>query len=128
MAGMTGIGRRRWAIAEGYVPTWSTGPAPELESHETLCFLNASDEDARVTLTIFFTDREPAGPYALALPARRTRHVRLNELDDPEPVPRGRDFAVIVDSDIPIVVQHTRLDSRQAANALMTTMAFPADA
>ncbi len=28
-------------------------------------------------------------------------------------------------ADRPVVVQHTRLDSRQAANALMTTIAFP---
>jgi hypothetical protein len=27
-------------------------------------------------------------------------------------------------SDVPIVVQHTRLDSRQDANALLTTIAF----
>jgi hypothetical protein len=34
---------------------------------------------------------------------------------------------VLIESDEPIVVQHTRLDSRQAANALMTTIAFPCD-
>jgi hypothetical protein len=31
----------------------------------------------------------------------------------------------VISADRPIVVQHTRLDSRQAANALMTTIAFP---
>jgi hypothetical protein len=30
----------------------------------------------------------------------------------------------VIESDVPIVVQHTRLDSRQSENALMTTMAF----
>lgn len=122
------IGRKRWAIAEGYIPTWSTGPGPELESHETLCLLNAAEQAARVTFTLFFADREPVGPYRLEVPARRTRHVRLDALADPAPVPRGEDFAVVVESDVPIVVQHTRLDSRQAANALMTTIAFAADA
>jgi hypothetical protein len=33
----------------------------------------------------------------------------------------------VIESDVPIVVQHTRLDSRQAENALMTTIAFAAD-
>jgi hypothetical protein len=28
---------------------------------------------------------------------------------------------------VPVVVQHTRLDSRQAENALITTIAFPAE-
>lgn len=43
---MSGIGRRVWAIAEGYIPAWSTGPEPDMTSHETACILNANDEDA----------------------------------------------------------------------------------
>lgn len=121
------IGHRRWAIPEGYIPTWSTGPEPQLASHETLCLLNASEQEARVEITAYFEGRDPCGPYRLTLPARRTKHVRLNELVDPEPLPRGSDFATVVESDVPIVVQHTRLDSRQAANALMTTLAFGDD-
>jgi hypothetical protein len=63
----------------------------------------------------------------LTIPARRTRHIRFNDLTDPESIPRATDFASVIESDTPIVVQHTRLDSRQAENALMTTMAFAAD-
>ncbi len=121
------VGRRTWAIAEGYLPTWSTGPEPELASHETACLLNAGDRDAHVELTVYFVDREPAGPYRLVVPARRTLHVRFDDLTDPEPVPRGTDFANVIRSDVPIVVQHTRLDSRQAENALMTTVAWASD-
>ncbi|HET9107291.1 MAG TPA: sensory rhodopsin transducer [Steroidobacteraceae bacterium] len=73
----TGVGRRRWAVAEGYIPQWS--------------------------------------------------HVRFNALRDPEPVPHRTEYSSVIESDVPIVVQHTRLDSRQAENALMTTIAFPAD-
>ncbi|MGH7483413.1 MAG: sensory rhodopsin transducer [Longimicrobiales bacterium] len=122
---MDAIGRTRWAIAEGYIPATSTGPEPAMTSHETACLLNASDRDARVRITIFFSDREPAGPYEITVSARRTRHVRFNDLEDPEPVPRGVDYASVIESDIPIVVQHTRLDSRQAENALLSTMAYP---
>jgi hypothetical protein len=39
----------------------------------------------------------------------------------------GVPFASVITSDVPIVVQHTRLDSRQAELALLTTMAFRAD-
>lgn len=41
-------GAKIWAIAEGYIPEWSNGPEPEMESHETACILNAGDEDAHV--------------------------------------------------------------------------------
>jgi hypothetical protein len=121
------IGKTRWAIAEGYIPTWSNGPEPEMLSHETACILNAGDRDAHVEITIFFSDRDPAGPYRVTVPARRTSHLRFNNLDDPEPIPRGTNYASVIESDVPIVVQHTRLDSRQAANALLTTMAYAAD-
>jgi hypothetical protein len=122
------IGKTRWAIAEGYIPGWSHGPEPQMVSHETVCMLNASDRDAHVEITVFFADREPAGPYRVTVPARRTRHLRFNDLKDPEPVPLDTDFASVIESDVPIVVQHTRLDSRQAENALLSTIAFAGDA
>lgn len=121
------IGRRRWAIAEGYIPGWSNGPEPEMSSHETCCILNAGDRQARVEITIYFTDREPAGPYRVEVPARRTAHVRFDELTDPEPIPPAVPYASVIASDVPVVVQHTRLDSRQAENALLSTMAFPGE-
>jgi hypothetical protein len=95
-------------------------------SHETACILNTGDRDASVRITIFFADREPAGPYAVTVPARRTVHQRFNDLREPEPVPHSTNYASVIESDVPVVVQHTRLDSRQADNALMTTIAFAA--
>jgi hypothetical protein len=119
------IGCRRWAIAEGYIPKSSHGPQPEMLSHETVCLLNCSEEEAHVAITIYFSDREPVGPYRLTVPPRRTRHVRFNDLTEPVPIPKGTDYSSVIESDVPIVAQHTRLDSRQAANALITTIAFP---
>ena len=119
-----GIGRNVWAIAEGYIPP-SGAMSRELESHETACILNASDRVAKARITIYFRDREPAGPYLLTIAPRRTLHVRFNDLVDPEPVPRGTDYSSVIESDVPIVVQHTRLDSRKANLALLSTMAFP---
>lgn len=121
------IGRIRWAIAEGYIPPTSNGPEPQMTSHETVCILNAGESDAHVEIHVFFADREPAGPYRVTVPARRTRHVRFNELDDPEAIPSGTDFASLIESNVPVVVQHTRLDSRQSENALLSTMAFAAE-
>lgn len=122
----TALGRTRWAIAEGYIPATSHGPAPAQTSHETACLLNTNDTDAHVTITLYFSDREPVGPYRVTVPARRTKHVRYNDLRDPEPVPKETDYASVIESDVPIVVQHTRLDSRQAETALFTTVAYPA--
>jgi hypothetical protein len=118
------IGQKHWAIAEGYIPETSHGPEPAMTSHETACLLNTCEQDAHVEITIYFSERDPVGPYRLTVPAKRTKHLRFNELKDPEPVPRGTDYASVIDSDVPIVVQHTRLDSRQDANALLSTIAY----
>jgi hypothetical protein len=121
---MKPLGATRWAIAEGYIPAGSHGPEPQFTSHETVCILNASDDDADVSITVFYSDRDPAGPYRVTVPARRTKHVRFNDLKEPEAIPLDTDFASVIESDVPIVVQHTRLDSRQSENALLSTIAY----
>ena len=120
----TTIGKTRWAIAEGYIPSWSTGSSRELTSHETACLLNATDQPAHVRITVYYADRDPGGPYEVTVPPRRTLHLRFNELEEPEPIPRGTDFSSVIESDVPIVVQHTRLDSRTEDISLMTTSAY----
>ena len=116
---MPEIGRKQWAIAEGYIPGESSFDTPTLVSHETACLLNAADRDAHVSITVYFADRDPVGPYRVTVPARRTLHLRFNDLKDPAPIPRDTDYASVFESDVPIVVQHTRLDSRRAEIALL---------
>jgi hypothetical protein len=121
------IGQRRWAIAEGYIP----GPGHDHDDarftgHEAACLLNCNAVDAHVVVHVYFSDREPAGPYHVTVPARRTVHLRFNDLREPEPIPRETDYASVIESDQPIVVQHTRLDSRQSELALVSTVAYAA--
>jgi hypothetical protein len=119
---MDAIGRKRWAIAEGYIPSQSSFSERALISHETACILNANERDAHVAITVFFVNREPLS-YKLTVPARRTLHLRFNDLENPE-VPRDTDFSSVFEADVPIVVQHTRLDSRKAEVSLLSTTAY----
>ena len=48
----------------------------------------------------------------------------FNDLDDPAPIPRDTDYASVFESDVPIIVQHTRLDSRHAEVSLLSTVAL----
>src|SRR5216110_865234 len=84
---MEAIGPRRWVVSEGYIRGKSHGPAPEMTSHEACCILNASEKDAHVSITIFFEDRDPVAPYKFTIPARRTKHLRFNNFEDPEKIP-----------------------------------------
>ena len=119
------IGLKTWVIPEGHIPGESVSDDPALLSHETACILNTATRPAEVEIMLYFADRAPVGPYRLTVPARRTLHLRFNDLDDPAPVPRDTDYASVLTASVPVVVQHTRLDSRHPHIALMSTMAFP---
>lgn len=118
------VGKKTWVIAEGYIPPDDSSKERSMISHETACILNANKCDATVRLTIFYSDREPAGPYSIEVKARRTLHLRFNDLTEPEAVPAGTDYSSVFEPDVPVVVQHSRLDGRTAQNALLTTVAY----
>lgn len=125
---MRAIGNKTFVFPGGRIPLRSHGHEPEFTSRDELCILNTSDEPAHLQITIYYSDREPVGPYPLAVDARRTRHVRFNDLIDPQAIPLDTDYAAVVESDVPITVQFNRVDSSQAENAIASTLGFPSQA
>jgi hypothetical protein len=121
------IGKKRWTIAEGYIPPDDPAKPREFVSHEVACILNAGDTDAHIKLTVFFSDREPAGPYSVTVAAKRTLHWRFNDLNDPEVIPKGKDYSSLFESDVPVIIQHSRLDGRKDGIALLSTIAYGED-
>jgi hypothetical protein len=118
------IGEKLWIIPDGYIPEFSSGT---LTSHESICVLNTASVDACLTITIFFEDRDPIEGIIEVVPARRNRHIRTSGLanKDGQTIPVGVPYAIEVQSDSPIIVQYSRLDSTQAENALLSVMAYP---
>jgi hypothetical protein len=110
-------------IPDGYIPPVSSG---ELESHESICVLNTGDLPAVVAVTVYFEDRDPIERVEVAVPGRRTMHIRTNSLrKGDQTIPKGVPYAMEVESDQPVIVQYSRLDATQAENSLMTTMGYP---
>lgn len=118
------IGETRWVLPGGRVPVDSTGPEPEMVSHETLCVLNAGSEAATLEITLQYANGREAGPYPLTVAPERVRHVRINDLIDPYAPPLGRDYGLVLESNVPVVVQWRRQDTRQAENATLSTVAY----
>ncbi|HSI90794.1 MAG TPA: sensory rhodopsin transducer, partial [Adhaeribacter sp.] len=87
------IGKKHWVIPGGNVPVNSTGHEPEFTSHDKLSILNTGSREASVALTIYFSGREPYGPYELKVEANRVKKVRFNDLIDPLAIPLGEPFA-----------------------------------
>ena len=123
---MTALGRRTWAFAGGRIPLRSTGPEPALTGRDQLALLNTGARSVKVTITMYYADRDPIGPYHVEVPAQRVRKVRFNDLIDPLPVPLDEPFGAVLRASHPIVVQLTRLDSAPDAGAWIATAAFPA--
>ena len=88
-------------MPDAYLPAESSH---DLESHEAACLLNVSDEDASVAFTL---------------------HGRLDRADQlGVELPRGTPFAYAVESDVPVVLQHSRLDTTAGGYTLFTTIAY----
>jgi hypothetical protein len=117
------IGKKVWIIPDGFLPEKSNG---DFVSHEAVCVLNTGDQDAEVKLTIYFEDREPMDKFFALCKARRTNHIRLDKIVDKQEkkIPVGVPYAIKVESNVPIVVQHSRMDTTQAEMTLMTTIAY----
>ena len=122
-----GVGSRIWFIPDGYLPV---NPVPtELPSHEAVCLLNVGDQPAHVDVTIYFEDREPLTGIKAIVGPQRCLHLRL---DKPEmlggiKIPSGVPYALKVESDQRVIVQHSRLDVTQPNLALFTTMGYPVE-
>lgn len=117
------LGEYMWMIPDGFLPERSSGI---LESHEAICLLNCNPETATIQVTVYFEDRDPIRDIELKVPGDRTKHIRTDLMDKGGiKIPRGIPYAIKVESDIPVIVQHSRMDSTQAENTLMTSIAYP---
>lgn len=116
-------GKKRWLIPDGYMGVAECGG---FVCHEAVCVLNLTDREAHITLTLYFEDREPMRGFHAVCGSERTNHIRLDKIknDAGEPIPRLTPYAVLVESDVDIVVQSSRLDVSQPEYALMTTIAY----
>ena len=126
------IGCKMWIVPDGYVPDLVEGEQPGPTgyiSHECACVLNTTSKDAQLELTIYFEDRDPIIINDIVVAARRSKHLRMDELKrDGEPaIPRGCPYSLLVKSDVPIVVQMSRLDTTQANMAFLSTMGYAID-
>lgn len=121
---MKAFGKKSWVIPDTYLNSISKN---KQISHEAICVLNSSDTDAVIKLTFFYEDREPRTDFSSFCAAKRTHHIRMDKLRNEagEGVPVDVPYAVLVESNVEIVVQYSRLDTSAAEMALMTTIAYP---
>lgn len=117
------IGKKVWAIGDGFMPHTQNG---DYKSHEAICVLNVSEQDAHIEITIYFEDKEPMKGFFAVCEGKRANHIRLDMIKNinGDTIPYDVPYAILVESDIPVVVQHSRMDVTQPEMTLMTTIAY----
>ncbi|WMJ72308.1 sensory rhodopsin transducer [Cytophagaceae bacterium ABcell3] len=121
---MEALGKNMWIVPGGHIPAKSNGHEPEMVSNDKMSVLNVSQEEADLNITIYYGDDAPLGPYNLKVEARRVRKVRFNDLIDPRAIPLGKDYSAVISSNVPVVIQFSRLDSSHSHKAITGTMAY----
>ncbi len=124
---MKKIGKLDWSFAAGRIPFDSTGEEPMFNSHDKIAVLNTSEENAEIEIFIFYEDQIPVGTYEVEIRAKRLRKIRFNDLIAPEAIRLERNYGCYIRSNVPVVVQFSRMSTGQNANSIMGTLAFPAD-
>ena len=121
-----GIGKKIWVFPDGDLPAAGDGP---LKGHEALMILNSSDKDSKISLEIYFEDKEPVKDVNVTVNAQRVRCFRLDSPigdDKSFQIPLGQ-YALVVTSEQPVVIQIGRLDVSQPNMAYYTVMGYCCD-
>ena len=116
-------GHRVWYFPDGDLPPKGD---QEPHGHESLLILNPQSQDAQVVLTVYFEDRPSRQIEPESVSAERVRCFRLDQPLGAFSIPRGQ-YALRVESTVPVICQIGRMDVRQANLAYYTVMGLPAD-
>ncbi len=117
-------GKKKWYIPDAFNP--STGQGEKWESHDCVSILNVGEQDAKVRFAFYFEDREPVEDIYVTITGRHCKHVQMNrpELLGGYAVPRDVPYAIMVESDVEIIVQYSRMDVTQPNMTLMTAIPY----
>jgi hypothetical protein len=125
------VGKYTWVVPDGYLPVTEgiTPGSTGYLSHESLCVLNANKNAAFLQLIFYFEEREPVKIKDVKIAPERSRHIRINELKLPDGsnLPTGSPYSLLINSNVPVVIQMSRLDTTQTNMAFLSTMAYPLD-
>ena len=109
-----GYGKKVWIFPDAELPRVGVDLIP---GHESIIITNTGDEDAHITITLIYTDKEPVKVPEIIVGARRVRCLRTNVEKDFGPYTAKFDeqYAIMLESDVPVVAQYGRAEPRTVA-------------
>lgn len=117
-------GKKVWIFPDAELPPEGVNVIP---GHESIIITNTGDQDAHIDITLFYTDKDPVRAAHVQVDAKRVRCLRTNEEKDfgSHTAKFGEQYAIMLESDVPIVAQYGRAEPR--AVAFYTTPGYCCD-
>ncbi len=120
-------GSRVWYVADGWIPLKEAKKDPGYEGHEALIILNHNDKKAKISMDIFFEEKEPIENIELEVMPKRVKCFRMDNPNDIGGVKLNRlkQYGLRIKSNIEVIIQFGRMDVTQPNLAYMGYLAFP---
>ena len=117
------LGKRTWIFPDMELPPKGDF---ELKGHESIIILNMNEKDAYIKISLYFEDRDPNVEISTVVNANRVRCLRTDNPDDMGGVciENCKQYSLKLESDVPVVAQYGRLDTRQQNMAFYTAMGY----
>ena len=102
--------KKVWIFPDAEMPPEGCNAIP---GHESVIITNVSQQPAHVKLTLLYTDKEPVS-FTAEVAAMRVRCLRSNRAEDfgSYTAIEGEQYAIMLESDVPIVAQYGRAEPR----------------
>jgi len=106
-------GKKVWIFPDAELPPVGANVIP---GHESVIITNTGDQDANIKITLLYTDKDPVS-FMTGVQARRVRCMRTSEERDfgIYTAKVGEQYAIMVESDVPVVAQYGRAEPRTVA-------------
>jgi hypothetical protein len=117
-------GKRVWFFPDGDRPPAGDSP---MKGHESFVILNPNEQEAHIQLTLYFEEEGPVRNITMTVKGERVKCFQTHNREHfgQHTLPVSKQYAVKIESDVPIIAQYGRLDARQENLAYYTSMGYP---
>ncbi len=104
-------GKKVWVFPDAELPPVGVNLIP---GHESIIITNLSDQEAKVRITLIYTDKDPIVIPSALVGSKRVRCLRTDDVKDfgKHTAVFGEQYAILLESDVPVVAQYGRAEPR----------------
>lgn len=107
-------GKKVWVFPDAELPPEGK---KEIPGHESIIITNLAGKDAHIKISLLYADKAPVKGIEALVQAQRVRCLRTNVPEDfgGYTATEGEQYAILLESDVPVVAQYGRAEPRDVA-------------